>query len=167
MNQFDALKQWYASLQERERLMVTAAAILLVVTLFYVSVWEPLHQGLDNAQHEYQGNLKNLQWMQQAADEVRTLKASGSRVRSASNQPVTMVVEQVASNSAIKPNLSKLESASQGGAHVVLDGAPFDQMVIWLNTLQQNHGISVSSGNIERNAKPGTVNARLSLNKAE
>jgi len=167
MNQFDTVKQWYASLQERERLMVAAAAILLVVTLFYVSVWEPLHQGLDNAQQEYKSNLKNLQWMQQAAAEVRTLKASGNRAHSASNQPVTMVVEQVASNSAIKPNLSKLESANQGGAHVVLDGAPFDQMLIWLNTLQQNHGISVSSGNIIRSAKPGTVNARLSLNKAE
>ena len=167
MNQFDAFKQWYSGLQERERLMVASAAVILVITLFYVSVWEPLHQGLDNAQQEYQSNLENLQWMQQAAAEVRTLKASGSRVHSASNQPVTMVVEQVASNSAIKPNLSKLESANQGGAHVVLDGAPFDQMVIWLNTLQQNHGISVTSGNIERNAKPGTVNARLSLNKAE
>jgi general secretion pathway protein M len=167
MNQLDTLKQWYASLQPRERLMVAAAAILLVVTLFYVSVWEPLHQGLDSAQHEYQGNLKNLQWMQGAAAEVRALKASGSKVRSASNQPVTMVVEQVASNSAIKPNLTKLESANNDGAHVVLDGASFDQMLIWLNTLEQNHGISVSSGNIERSIKPGTVNARLSLNKAE
>lgn len=167
MNQFDALKQWYNSLQERERLMVASAAILLVVTLFYVSVWEPLHQGLNDAQQEYQGNLKNLQWMQQSAAEVRALKASGSRVRSAGNQPVTMVVEQVASNSAIKPNLSKLESADKDGARVVLDGASFDQMLIWLNTLEQNHGISVSSGNIERSDKPGTVNARLSLNKAE
>jgi general secretion pathway protein M len=168
MNQLDTLRQWYASLQMRERVMVISTAIILVISLFYVAVWEPLHQGLDAAQQEYESNLKNLQWMQQAAAEVRTLKASGSKVRAAaSGQPVPLVVEQVASNSAIKANLSKLESSSNDGARVVLDGASFDQMLIWLNTLEQNHGIPVSSANIERGEKPGTVNARLSFNKAE
>lgn len=168
MNQLEAFKQWYASLQARERMMVIATAILVIITLFYVVVWEPLHQGLDAAEQEYQTNLKNLQWMQQAAAEVRALKSSGSKVRaSASNQAVTLVVEQAANNSAIKANLSKLESSNNDGARAVLDGASFDQMLIWLNTLEQSHGIPVSSATIERSTKPGTVNARLSFNKAE
>jgi len=168
MNQLDALRQWYTSLQVRERIMVASAAVILVITLFYISVWEPLHKGLEDAQQEYEANLNNLQWMQQAAADVRALKASGSKIRAAaSDQPVTLVVEQAASNSAIKANLSKLESSSNDGARVVLDGASFDQMLVWLNTLEQSHGIPVSSASIERGEKPGTVNARLSFNKAE
>jgi general secretion pathway protein M len=168
MNQFDAFNQWYTSLQPRERLMVIATSIVVAVTIFYIAIWEPLHKGLDDAQQQFQSNLKNLQWMQQAATEVRSLKASGGRIRNIdTNQPVTLLVEQSAAISAIKPNLSKLESSGQDGARVALDGASFDQMLIWLNNLEQNHGVPVSSANIERADKPGTINARLSFNRAE
>ncbi len=168
MNQLNTLQHWYHSLQPRERIMVIATAIIMVITIFYLTVWEPLHKGLDSAEQEYQSNLNNLQWMQQAAAEVRALKSSGSSARNtASNQPVTLVVEQAANNSAIKNNISKLESSSNDGARVALNAASFDQMLIWLNVLEQNHGIRVSSASIERSDKPGTVNARLSFNKTE
>ncbi len=168
MKQLDAFNQWYGSLQARERLMVMATGIVVIITIFYVAIWEPLHQGLDDAQQHYQANLKNLQWMQQAAAEVRALKASGGSVRNTnSNQPVTLLVEQSAAISAIKPNLSKLESSGTDGARVALDGASFDQMLLWLNTLEQAHGVPVASANIERAEKPGTINARLSFNRAE
>lgn len=168
MNQLDTLQHWYHSLQQRERVMVLATAVVVVITIFYIAIWEPLHKGLDSAEQEYQSNLSNLQWMQQAAAEVRALKPSSSRVRNtASNQPVTLIVEQAANNSAIKNNISKLESASNDGARVVLNAASFDQMLVWLNTLEQSHGIPVASANIERSDKPGTVNARLSFNKPE
>lgn len=166
--QLATLQHWYHSLQQRERVMVLATAVVVVITIFYLAIWEPLHKGLDNAEQEYQSNLNNLQWMQQAAAEVRALKPANGRVRNtASNQPVTLIVEQAANNSAIKSNISKLESASNDGARVVLNAASFDQMLVWLNTLEQSHGIPVASANIERNDKPGTVNARLSFNKPE
>ena len=168
MKQLDDLNQWYSNLQARERLMVLATSIVVIITLFYIIVWEPLHKGLDGAQVQYQANLKNLQWMQQAAAQVRTLKASGGRIRSTnSNQPVSLLVEQSAAISAIKPNLSKLESSGKDGARVALDGASFDQMLLWLSTLEQTHGVPVTSASIERADKPGTINARLSFTRAE
>lgn len=168
MKQLDAFNQWYSGLQTQERNMVLITSIVVAITLFYIAVWEPLHTGAREAEQQYQVNMKNLQWMQQAATEVRTLKATGNRVRkAAANQPVTLMVEQSANTSAIKPNLSKLESSGKDSARVVLDGASFDQMLVWLNTLEQNYGLPVASANIERADKPGTINARLSFNRAE
>ena len=168
MKQLDVINQWYQTLQPRDRLLVQATGIIVLITLFYITVWEPLHQGLKDAEQQYQANLNNLQWMQQAAAEVRALQAAGGRIRTNDNgQPVSLLVEQSAAISAIKPNLSKLESSGEDGARVALDGASFDQMLLWINNLEQNHGVPVSSANIERAEKSGTINARLSFNRAE
>lgn len=168
MKQLDDLSAWYHGLQARERMLVAGTAVIVLVTLFYISTWEPLHTGLAEQQQQQFANQKSLAWMQQASAEAKALKAAGNRTRKSSgNQAITLVLEQTSKNSAIKNNLSKLESSGKDGARVTLDGASFDQMLIWLNTLQQNHGIVVSSASIDRADASGTVNARLSFSKNE
>jgi general secretion pathway protein M len=104
--------------------------------------------------------------MQNAAKEVKVLKASGSPSKKInSTQPVTLVVEQSAATAGIKPYLSRLESTSDKGARVTIDAASFDQLLLWLNTLQTQYGINVTSANLDRDDKPGTVNARMTLKR--
>jgi general secretion pathway protein M len=168
MNALSKVQQWFESLQSHERKLVVGTAIMLIVILFYTGLWEPLHNGVADEQQKHAVNQQNLLWMRQAAADVKALKLAGGVTRKpGANQPVMLLVEQTSKNSAMTNNISKLESSGDGGARVTLDAAVFDQMLIWLHTLEQNHGIRVVSGTIERAANPGTVNARLALSKQE
>ena len=160
------ITDWYNALEPRERLMVTVAGIALAVTLFYLMLWEPVYKGLDEEQLKNENQTANLAWMQQAASEVRSLKASGAstNVRN-QNAPVSLSVEQTIGNAGIKDKLSKLESSGQDSARAILDNVSFNQMVLWLNTLESNFGISVSSATIERTESAGIVDARLTLSR--
>ncbi|MGH8166846.1 MAG: type II secretion system protein GspM, partial [Woeseiaceae bacterium] len=42
------MKAWFESLEERERLFVVAAAIVLAIALFYLAIWMPLDRGQKN-----------------------------------------------------------------------------------------------------------------------
>jgi len=75
------------------------------------------------------------------------------------------LVETSAATAGLKPYLTKLESTSDKGARVTIDAASFDQVLLWLNTLQTQYGISVSSASLERDDKAGAVNARMTLDR--
>lgn len=164
--QIDALNQWYTSLQPREKIMVVATSIVMTITLFYLIVWEPIYNGLEQQQQQYESQQSAFIWMQTAAAEAKALKKSGARPISSTSQPVSLLVEQSAASAGLKKHMGKLESSGKQGARIKLDDASFNQILIWLNTLQEKHGITVTSANIDLADKPGTVNARLSLNRS-
>ena len=166
MKQLEDIQNWYHGLQQRERQLVLAASILVITTLLYLVIWEPIHNGVQDQTQRYQSQLEILDWMQTAANEVRTLKATGASKRSTnSSQPVTLLVEQSAATAGIKPFIRKLESTSDKGARITIDAASFDQVLLWLSTLQTQYGITVSSANLDRAEKQGAINARMTLSR--
>ena len=166
MKQLHDIQHWFQGLQPRERQLVLGASALVIITLLYLLIWEPVHKGVEEQAQKYQSQLDILQWMQSAAVEVRTLKASGAAKRTGnSSQPVSLLVEKSATAAGLKPYLTKLESTSDKGARVTLDAVSFDQLLLWLGTVQTQYGITVSSANIDRDDKPGAINARMTLNR--
>ncbi len=166
MDQLQQIKQWFNSLPQKERWMVSGTGLLIIITLFYLIVWEPMHVGLETERQKQQAQKEVLVWMQQAAGEVRALRASGNRstVRD-KNKPITLVIEQSINNAGLKTSVKKIESSGNNGARVTLNNASFNQILVWLNTLATHNGTQVVSANIERASKPGRVNARLSFER--
>ena len=166
MKKLEDIQHWYHGLQQRERQLVLAASAVIVITLLYLTIWEPIHKGVEVQTQKYQTHIDILDWMQVAATEVRTLQASGAaRRQTNSSQPVSLLVEKSAATAGLKPYLRKLESTSDKGARVTIDDASFDQVLLWLSTLQTQYGISVSSANFDRADKAGAINARMTLDR--
>ena len=166
MEQLQQLKQWFFSLSTKEQRMVSGTVAVIIITLFYLIVWEPVHLGLDTAQQKQQSQKEILLWMQEAASEVKALSTTGGRntIRN-KNKPTTLVIEQTINNAGLKTSVSKIESSGNNGARVTLNEASFNQLLVWLNTLATHNGIQVVSANIERAGKPGRANARLTFER--
>lgn len=166
MEKLEQLKRWFYALPVKEQRLVLATAAILVITLFYLSVWEPLHVGLDTERQKQKSQQEILLWMQSAASEVRKLRASGNSgtIRDR-DKPITLVIEKSINNAGLKTSVNKIESSGNNGARVTLKGASFNQILVWLNTLAKHNGIQVASANFERSGKPGTADARLAFER--
>jgi len=166
MEQLQQIKQWYNSLPSKEQWMVSGTGILIIITLFYLVVWEPLHVSLETEQQKQNSQKEILFWMQQAATEVKSLRSSGRRntVRDR-NKPTSLIIEQTINNAGLKSSVTKIESSGKNGARVTLNEASFNQILVWLNTLATHNAIQVVSANIERASKPGRANARLTFER--
>ncbi len=168
MNQLDPITNWYASLQAKERTMVAVMSVVIVLTLFYLLAWEPVYKGYEVERQKLESQKSILVWMKQAQQEVRNLRASGVKsTRRSSNTPVSIVIEQTAASSGLKSQVSKIESSGKNSSRVKLANVSFNQMILWINTIEQNHGIVTSSINIEKTDKPGLVNAKITFSKRE
>jgi general secretion pathway protein M len=166
VEQLQQLKQWFYSLPTKEQWLVSGTGVLIMFTLFYLVIWEPVHVSLDTERQKQQTQKEILIWMQQAAAEAESLKASG--IKSSihdKDKPVTLVIEQTIQNAGLKPSVTKIESSGSDGARVTLNEASFNQILVWLNTIATYNGIQVTSANIERASTPGRANARLTLDR--
>jgi len=167
MDQIQQIKQWFNSLHSKEQWMVSGTGALIVITLFYLIIWEPVHVGLSTERQKQQSQKEVLFWMQNAAAEVKGLRSSGGVTIRDKNKPATLVIEQTITNAGLKSSIKKIESSGKNGARVTLNEAPFNQIMVWLNTLAKHNGIQVVSANVERADKPGRANARLTLERVQ
>jgi general secretion pathway protein M len=166
MEKLQQIKQWFFALPVKEQQLLSGATALIIVTLFYLMVWEPVHLELKSQQQTKQSQTKILQWMQEASAEVKALRVSGSsgKIRD-KNKPTTLVIERSINNAGLKTSVNKIESAGKNGARVTLKNAPFNQVLTWLNTLSRHNGILVVSANIERTSNKGKADVRLTFER--
>ena len=80
------------------------------------------------------------------------------------NQSISSLAERSAQSTGVKQFIKKLDSNNKG-VKVELDQVSFDQLVIWLSDMSQKYSIQTTSLHIEKLAEPGTVNARISLER--
>ncbi len=166
MKQLQEIRHWFYSLAQKEQWIISGTVLLVIITMFFLIVWEPLHLGLSDEKKKQESQNKSLVWMQQASSEVRGLRSSGGRTNVRDkNKPTTLVIEQSINNAGLKPSVNKIESSGNNGARVTLTDAPFNQILVWMNTLAKHNGIHVTSANIERTDAPGKANARLTFER--
>jgi general secretion pathway protein M len=159
------MKQWFAGLNNRERRIVSGGAIVLLIILVYLLIWEPLSSRHAELQKSVQAQRNTYAWMQQAAHEIRQLSGKAASIKKQSGSMLGTI------NNTAKPVLrgailKRVEEDRQQGVRVWIEQVAFDDLIRWLGQIQQQYGIRVSSLVSERHAKPGRVNVRLILQRS-
>lgn len=152
----------FYKLEFRERALVIGAGVFILLALIYSQVWSPLTQSTEQLKISIATQQQNLQWMQQAAEQARQLKAQNRYKPGNRRGSLLTLVDQTAKRNKLGQHLKKVEP-SAGAVRVSLEQASFDAMVDWLQTLQAQHDITVKTISVERNEAKGRVNARITL----
>jgi general secretion pathway protein M len=154
------LSVWYAALQPREQRMVSFGGAGLVVLVLLFGLLLPLQSATSSAVSRVGQKREDLAWMQANQAEVR---AAANAVPADTGEAPVVLVDRVARESGLKDALRGTQPSNVTGVRVQLEGAAFDTMVVWLGTLEQRYGFAVESINVDRAAKPGLVNASLTI----
>lgn len=144
---------WWFGLQAREQRIVSIAAVVIVIALFYWLIWQPMHQAKIERKQSVAVAELQLQRLQQA---LPTLLATGTtNVRSGGS------LSQVISNSARGQNItvSRMQPQNEQLA-LVLEELSFERLLPWLYELQYQHGILLVSLDLAVAEQPGMVKVR-------
>lgn len=158
------MKQWFAGLEPRERILVLSAGIVLAMLLFYALLWQPAHSGYDRIKRTIAEQRATASWMRESAARVAQLKGTNPATgRGLGNRSLLAVTDSTARAGGLAESLKRIEPEGSDGVRVWLEGASFDRFVSWLALLGNNHGINPESVSMERADAPGQVNVRLTL----
>lgn len=158
------MRQWFSGLSNRERLIVSGGAIVVLIMSVYLLLWEPLTIQRSQLQTSVQAQRTTYAWMQKAAIEVRQLSGKGDGIKNQS-ESLLGTINNTAKLKLAGAILKRVEEDRQQGVRVWIEQVAFDDLILWLGQLQQQHGISVSSLVSERHAKTGRVDVRLILQR--
>ena len=157
------MKDWFAGLERRERMLVAGGGVVLLVLLLYMMIWEPIAGSYRALQDGVAEQKQTLVWMQQAAAELQLLQRSGSgTARGLGGRSLLSVVDQSARSGGLGPAIKRIEPEGGKGVKVWLEGVAFDPMILWLGKITRTYQIETSIITIEPQGG-GRVNARLTL----
>mgnify|MGYP006296935383 CR=1 FL=1 len=159
------MKGWFLGLAPRERAVVVAGGGLLALVLVYLAAVEPAMQAYAARERRVESLESQLEWMQRAAAEVRSLRASGAAgVTGDSDRPPYLAVDAALRGSGL-PQPDRLEPSGDDGARLEFEDVPFDPLVRILGRLRSEHGLVVARARVTR-GEAGRVSARLTLERA-
>ena len=161
MSRLQEFRQWFLSLDERERNLLTAGGVILLVVLVYIGMLNPYLKSRSTLVSHVREQRALLAWMQPAAERLKTLN-SGQPAPLPGGSLLT-AVNRTAADAGLGNALRQVQQNSDGSVRVRLEGASFDMLVRWLGVLRQNDGIITSDMSVERVGGPGLVNASISL----
>lgn len=158
------MKEWFESLEVRERRLIIGGGITLLLMSVYFLGWEPFINGLHDLRKSTQRKQIELAWMQKAAKEVKQLQATqSSPVRIASGQSLLGVIDRSAKAKRLGDSLKRVQPDGTSKARVWLENAKFDVVIGWLEDLERRYGVGVETITLEKQAEKGLVDARISF----
>jgi len=155
------MKNWFMGLQQQERLTVSAGAIALVVMLLYSAIWDPLHSGVEQLEKNIAKQAPLLQWMEEAANDVKILRGGQAAKKAAPGQSLLSLVDSTAKKGKLGNALKRVKPDGNTRVSVWLEQASFDDMVKWLEVLNRDYSIEIASLVIDRKDTPGIVDSRI------
>lgn len=159
------LKDWFFSLQPRERALVTVGGILVLLAAVYLLVLAPFYQAVSASAERVEKKKGDLAWMRSVGGEVMALNASSPTAPGPSNESLVVLIDRTARECGLGAALTGQTPNGDNGIRVRLEQAEFDKLVVCLGSLQQSHSVNIESANIDRTGKPGFVNASLVLTR--
>lgn len=148
------LTDWLATRPLREQGLMLAALVLLLVYLGVRLVWWPLTS-------ERSAILARTQQMNLALTAVAGLPARAVVARD--DRPLARVLTETAPEFGL--SIRRID-VTEGGADLTLDDAAFDGVVLWLDTLEGEHGVTVAALQVTRRPVLGQVAAIMTLKAA-
>lgn len=151
--------QYYEALAPNDRRMLNILAIFLSIVILIFFILIPSFNYSADAQQRYKKNLETLEWMR--ANQGRI--GSSNKGSLPSNQSLLGVV--TTSSRQFNLAFARYEPAGDNGLNLWVDAANFNSLILWLEKLDKEFGISIEEISVEsnRNNGSGIVDARLVL----
>ncbi|MCK5336659.1 MAG: type II secretion system protein M [Gammaproteobacteria bacterium] len=157
---------WFKKQPQREQYLLITTAALIILTILYLLIWEPVFKSLDSQSLKLQSQKKILLWMNDAEKEVNKLRSSGNALSpQASSQSISTLVERSAISTGIRASIFKMSSDKKQTLKVQFKSVEFDRLTQWLGKLQKDYGITPKRVSIKQADKAGLVSCRVTLEK--
>lgn len=159
------MRDWWEQRDTREQIILVAAGLVLTALLYFLLVWEPLYKSLHQERAKISEARSLATWLVEIQPEVQ---ANSSKLRSATsaNRSMLSVVDGAARSSGLSPKVKRIQPDGEKNVRVWIEDAPLDDVLRWIQTLHDQHGIATSNLNMDRGKTAGSATARMTLERS-
>ncbi|MEM8563125.1 MAG: type II secretion system protein M [Pseudomonadota bacterium] len=153
------MKEWYEGLNQREQVSLLVLGMVLALYLLYALLWSPLADERDELIVQNSNAAQSLQRVDAMVSEIMRLRDEGGP--NIARRNLTALVNQSTARHSLE--VSRQQPNSRGGIQVRLENAAFDDLVAWLDQLENREGVLVTEVAITQTGNSGRVNATVRI----
>ena len=159
-------RERFLALQMRERVLVILGGAVVLITLLYLLIWEPMVNAHASRKAALESSRALAIKLEVAAQQVQVLRGRNPAATAGRSMSLMSAVDQASKQGSLGKGPSRIQPEGDREVRVWFEDVSFDAMVRWLADLQSRYGVSVQTLDVEPQAAPGRVNVRLSLVRA-
>ncbi|MDH3400344.1 MAG: type II secretion system protein M [Chromatiales bacterium] len=160
------MRDWWSTLQPRERLFILTGSILLVAFLVFWLGLKPLFQSADEARQRVAEKSVLLADLRSTATQMGDRSRLTATLPSA-NESLVVIVDRSTRETGLATALKRNQPVSDDEIRVRFENASFNQIMAWLGLLHSNYGIEIDNAAFETMTEPGRVQASLVLKRGK
>lgn len=158
------MNAWLQRQSPRDRRVLLFGACVIALALAWAFAWQPLVHGRRSLVEAVSKGESDLAWMRSVASGLKAQRASGvATAFDREGQSLLALADSSAREAGLGNALKRVEPVNAGRVNVWFEGAGFDVLVAWLESLAQRFGLGIEELTIDRSNAVGVVNARVTL----
>lgn len=161
------MKDWFTSLEVRERMFVAAAVVFIIFAAAWFGIWAPLDSGQKSTAARVATWKNSLAELRPMKSQLQAAGASQPAV-SGQDQSLVVIVDNTLRQRGLYNSLQRSQPTPGGnGIRVEFENAAFDDLMLWLGDLHRQYALQVqtSSFSIATNDNQGRVNSTVTLER--
>jgi general secretion pathway protein M len=155
----DLLNKYHA-LDNREKKILISGILVVSIFIIYTLMFKPLNDSINHLEKSNASNQQLLEWMTQSVASIKGSSSSKS-VSKRNGRSLNVIINTTASSSSI--SISRSQPRDNNQYQIWLDKAMFKDLLLWLNVLQKDYGIFVSTINLGVTEIKGQVRVNLTF----
>lgn len=159
-------REWFDGLAPRERMLVSAAAVLLVFAVVFIGILQPVVAGRSRAAEQLADKRAVLADIERVAARFGPQSGAGATAGQPSSESMVVLVDRTTRSRGLAPYLRRNEPDGTANIRLRFENAPFDDLMGWLVEMQAVHGVSVVNATADPGKDAGRVSANLQLSRA-
>ncbi len=160
------MRDWFDALEQRERIFVLTAAVVVVLAAFWFGVWKPLQSGHESAARRVDTLRLSLRELQPLKGRLQASAAPANQADQ--GQPLYVIVDSTLRQRGLYGSMQRSQPTPSGnGIRVEFEAAAFDDLMLWLGDVHRQYGLLVQSASFSAASSdnPGRVNANVTLER--
>ena len=150
-------------LSRRERWIIIAGSLLVVIALLYTFLWLPLSDAATRALQKTDSQIQLLEWMQRADRRIEIARANGIELDSTKTPILLTTVESAYSACHLSDSIQSVQQPKHNKVSLSLHQVPFDRFIDCTHQLLRREGLAAQHLKVMATATAGLVNVEITI----
>lgn len=147
------MKSYLNTLNEREKWMVIGAALCVFIYSYYLFLYAPLSNKVEQKSTQLVEKMETLAWMKQVRQQKH---ASPAKQVVDNSQLLTLLATQLKDNETLKFPYH-LQQTGSGDIQLTFDEVPFNLFMEWLTVINERYTFVIKQFEVSNSATPGVT----------
>ena len=151
----------FNTLESREKKILLSGIVFVLLFVSYAFIYNPLSTSIEGLQQDNIDKQQLLVWMTESAASIKSSSTAGNKGSKRGARSLNEIINSSASSAKI--TISRSQPRDNSRYQIWLDQVVMNDLLLWLNVLQNDYGVFVSNINLGSTDKKGFVRVNLTF----